>query len=106
MPARFEFQSKFIFITNEDMNGGSQHLQAVASRNHIKLWLTPREVLVRTRHIALKIGALKTALDNKGLTNKVWRGAVAEVVGICGWRNLRLVQTARTGVGAPAEITP
>ena len=33
-------------------------------------------------------------------------GAVAEVVGICGWRNLRLVQAARTGVGAPAEITP
>jgi hypothetical protein len=23
-----------------------------------------------------------------------------------GWRNLRLVQSARTGVGAPAEITP
>jgi hypothetical protein len=73
VPAKFEFKSKFIFITNEDMNGGSQHLQAVASRNHIKLWLTPREVLVRTRHIALNVGALKNALDNKGLTNKVWK---------------------------------
>ena len=33
-------------------------------------------------------------------------GAVAEVVGIRGWRNLRLVQPARAGVVAPAEITP
>jgi hypothetical protein len=33
-------------------------------------------------------------------------GAVGEVVGIGGWRNLRLVQTASTGVGAPGEITP
>jgi glycosyl hydrolase family 3 len=28
-------------------------------------------------------------------------GAVAGVVGIWGWRNLRFVQSARTGVGAP-----
>ena len=34
------------------------------------------------------------------------RGAVWEVVGIRGWRNLRLVQVASTGVGAPGEITP
>ena len=33
-------------------------------------------------------------------------GAVANVVGIRGWRNLRLVPQAKTGVGAPAEITP
>jgi hypothetical protein len=33
-------------------------------------------------------------------------GAVGEVVGIGGWRNLRLVQPARAGVVAPAEITP
>jgi len=34
------------------------------------------------------------------------KGAVANVVGIRGWRNLRLVPQAKTGVGAPAEITP
>lgn len=33
-------------------------------------------------------------------------GAVGRVVGIWGWRNLRLVQPARAGVVAPAEITP
>jgi len=33
-------------------------------------------------------------------------GAVGEVVGIRGWRNLRLVQAASTGVVAPGEITP
>ena len=33
-------------------------------------------------------------------------GAVAKVVGIRGWRNLRVVPQAKTGVGAPAEITP
>ena len=37
---------------------------------------------------------------------RIAAGAVAEVVGIWGWRNLRLVQSARTGVGAPGEITP
>ena len=31
---------------------------------------------------------------------------VGRVVGIWGWRNLRLVQPARAGVVAPAEITP
>src|SRR5512132_2029178 len=33
-------------------------------------------------------------------------GVVGSVVGIWGWRNLRLVQPARAGVVAPAEITP
>jgi hypothetical protein len=33
-------------------------------------------------------------------------GAVGEMVGIGRWRNLRLVQPAKAGVAAPAEITP
>ena len=33
-------------------------------------------------------------------------GAVAGVVGICGWRNLQFVCSNKIGVGAPMEITP
>jgi hypothetical protein len=33
-------------------------------------------------------------------------GPVADVVEKAGWRNLRLVKRAMTGVGTPAEITP
>jgi hypothetical protein len=33
-------------------------------------------------------------------------GGVADVVGIRGWRSLRLNQTTKTGVEAPVETTP
>src|SRR4051794_12026632 len=41
-----------------------------------------------------------------GLSVVAGRGAVAAMVGMRGRRNLRLVQQAVTGVGAPGEITP
>src|SRR5262249_32074626 len=52
----------------------------------------------------------QSAYRSGSLSRFVWkrflRGAVAGVVGKGRWRNLRLDETSRFGVGAPMEITP
>ena len=61
----------------------------------------------RLRLVIEMIGTVESEREHAQADDEsVGGGAVGEVVGIGGWRNLRLVQTASTGVGAPGEITP
>ena len=70
---QFEMVSKFVYITNTNMDSTNQHLKAVASRCHSSAWLTEMEVFVWCKHIAHTTGAISDNLHDKTLGNKVWQ---------------------------------